>query len=137
MRKLLLCMLAYSSLAFAGLPIPKDQNNTPMYSAQSYPYFATPVTLTTSSYVDVFTLPNTGWDANRIWKHIMIRNPDAARTVYICLGISSVCVTDMIKVPATFGIVLDDITIGYPNQITDIWARLDSSGSVVPEITIW
>lgn len=138
MRKILFIIAYfYAVVVFAGLPIPKDQNSTPMYTAQGRVHLAPAFTLTLNTYVDVFTLPATGDNYQRIWKHIIVRNPDANRTVYVCFGNSTSCTTDMIKIPPALGLAIDDVTYGFNNSITDIWMRLDSGGSVSPDLMVW
>lgn len=138
MKRYLLALFA--SAAFAqtvSVPVPKDITNTPIYGSSGLPSFTEAVTLTTTSYVSLVTLPTSGVNLNRAWRHIAIYNPDATRSVYICLGGSS-CSTDMIKIPPSIGFVLDDALFG-PKwiSITDIYGRLDAGGSVAPQVTIW
>lgn len=138
MKKLLFILAYFYALnVWAGLPIPKDQNNTPMYTAQGRSHLVPAFTLTTNAYVDVFTLPTDNLNINRIWKHIGVYNPSAARAIYVCFGTSTSCTTDMMRIPPTLGLILDDVTYGYNNNVTDVWMRLDSAGSVSPDVTLW
>lgn len=140
MRRFILKILAMiSPLALAQqsiVPVPKDPFNTPIYGSSGYPSLYE-VALTTSSYALIATLPTTGINQGRSWRHIMVRNPSTTRTVYVCLGDATSCATDMIKVPPEFGIAMDDMLLNAGINITSIWGRLDSAGSVTPEVHVW
>lgn len=137
MKKLILLCSLLATLARAENTVPKDSNNVPIYSGTGKSVFSEAVTLTTSSFALLLTLPTTGESYVRSWKHIVVRNPDATRSVYICLGGSSSCSTSHLKIPPLLGLALDDLYFGPLNSITTIWGKLDSSGSVIPEITVW
>lgn len=117
--------------------VPKDKLNVPIYGGIGRPLFYESVTLSTSSYVKLVTLPSTGENSYRMFRGIAVRNPDASRSVYICLGSTSSCSSDAMKIPPAQGIALDQVYFGFINDVTDIWGKLDSAGSVTPEITIW
>lgn len=140
MRKLLLALFI-SVPVFAQnktiIPVPKDPFNIPIYGGLGLPVFSEATTLTTSSYVSILTLPNTGHDINRSFRHIAVYNPDSARSVYICFGDASGCSTDMMKVPPGFALAFDHVLFGILYDQTVVYGRLDAVGSVTPEITVW
>jgi len=117
-------------------PIPQDVNNYPIQGAMGVPYeFESAVT--TTSYASFATVPLTGNDAGRQYRSLCAYNPSTTIDVYLCLGSSSSCSTDMVKVPAGKGLCLDNIYYGPLNLITTVWAKLGSAGSVTPSVEIW
>jgi hypothetical protein len=139
MKKLFLALfITITAMAQQSpVPVPKDINNSPIYGSSGLPRFVEGVTVTGTSYVSLATLPTTGVNFGRAWRHIAVRNPDATKSVYICLGASS-CSTDMMKLPPGIGLVLDDTLYGPAwLDVTNIYGRLDSAGSVAPEVTFW
>ncbi len=144
MKKLLIAFTALIGIsAFAqnktNVPVPKDPFNIPIYGGISLPVFSEAVTLTTCAYTLALTLPNSGLNYNRTYRHLAVWNPSDTRAVYLCFGNGS-CSTDMVKVPpgdSGFGIALDDFMAGVLYGQTEIWGRLDSGGSVTPLIYVW
>lgn len=116
-------------------PLPRDSNNYPIPTNLGTPVFAEP-TLTTGSYVSMLTLPTTGVNYGRQFQSICAYNPSSTRTVYICLGTGG-CSTDMMKLPAQTGLCLDKLYFGYQNNITDVYGKLDTTGSVAVALTVW
>lgn len=116
--------------------IPRDTTNTPIYGGLGLPVFSEAVTLTTTAYTLVFTMPTTGINTSRAWRNIVIRNPSTIRTVYICFGNGS-CATDMLKIPPLLGIDIDATLFGSFINYPQVWGRLDVAGSVTPEVTAW
>lgn len=118
--------------------LPLDGNNNPLQVASlGYSYFSEAVTLTTTGDVLVVTLPSTGKDLNRQWRKLMARNPSSTRSVYLCFTSSTSCPEYNVKVPPSTTVVMDDLYFGPMNSVAAIYGKLDSSGSVAPEITIW
>ncbi len=139
MKHLIVLILSLWSLSvYASNPVPKDQANTPVYIGTGRPYFSEATTLTTTSYVALFTLPSTSQeDKTRTWRGLAVYNPSISASVYICLGDSTSCSTDMMKVPPSLGLVLDQTYFGPLNSVTTVWGKLSTGGSVVPEVTVW
>ncbi len=116
--------------------LPVDKDGYPLQSdSLGTPLFSEAVTLSQATMKLIYTLPTTGNDATRQFRHMMIRNPDDA-AIYICWG-GSTCTTDMAKVAAATTVVLDGLFFGPINTITKIYARSADSGAAVPELTIW
>lgn len=120
-----------------NIPIPVDPRKNPVVTGLGQSYFSEAVTLTTTSYAKLYDLPSSGVNADRPWKGIAVRNPSATRTVYICFGTSSACSGDAMKLAPSVGFALDHVMFGTQNGITAIWGKLDSAGSVAPEVTVW
>jgi hypothetical protein len=140
MKHLLLLLTLFSAQAFSQaktiVPVPKDPNNIPIYGGLGVPVVSESVTLTTSSYVLLFSLPNGGASVNRSFRHVIAVNPDLTRSVYLCFGSGS-CSTDMIKVRPESGLALDHTLFGILYGQTEVWGRLDAPGTVTPEIHVW
>lgn len=138
--KYLLTLLLISSVSWAQqtsiYPVPRDVNNMPIPTSLGLPVFANQ-TLTTASYVAVLTLPTTGVNYGRQFSSICVKNPDATRTIFVCFDGASSCSTDMLKVPPSLGLCLDKLYFGRLNDITTIWAKLDATGSVSADFTVW
>lgn len=124
-----------SSVNFA---LPKDINGVAMHDESlGLPVFTEAVTLTSTGYSAVLTVPSTGNNVRRQFRKLLVRNPSSTRSVYLCFGGASSCSTAMMKVPSSTSIVLDGLYFGPMNTITTIWGALDAGGSVAPEVTIW
>jgi hypothetical protein len=120
------------------LVLPVDKNGIPLQeNSLGLPTFSEAVTLTTSSYVSLLTVPATGHNATRVYRHMIVKNPSSTRTLYICFGDSSSCATNMLKIPASTTIAYDGLYFGAPTSVVKIYGKLDDTGSVVPELTIW
>lgn len=118
--------------------LPKDINGVAMHDESlGLPVFSEAVTISSTAMAAVLTLPTSGNNASRQWRKLMVRNPSAARSVYVCLGSASSCSTNMLKVNVSTTVVLDGLYFGPMNTVTTIWGALDAAGSVVPEVTIW
>ncbi len=142
MKKILIMIVALliSQLAHAqqaNIPIPVDPRKNPILTGLGFSYFSEAVTLTTTSYVSLLALPVSGSNLDRPWKGIAVRNPSTTRSVYICWGTASGCTQAGMKLGPEVGLVLDDVMFGSQNSVTNIWGKLDSAGSVAPELTIW
>lgn len=116
------------------LPVDKD-GNVLQNDSLGTPLFSEAVTLSTNVMKLIYTLPTTGNNATRQFRHMMVKNPDDA-AIYLCWG-GSTCTDDMAKVAAATTIVFDGLFFGPINTITKIYARSVDSGAAVPEITIW
>lgn len=127
-----------STVTKVGFAIPKDINGIALHDQSlGLPYFSEAVTLNTSAFTALVTLPTSGNNANRQWRKIMVRNPNGSKLLYLCFGGAS-CSTSMLKVPTSTTIVLDGMYFGPMNTITTIYGKLDSDGTdVVPEVTVW
>lgn len=116
-------------------PVPKDPANTPIYGGLGLPVHGESVTLTTTSYADVLTVPSTGNDINRQYRHICSYNPSTTLEVRLCFG--TACSSPQMVIPAGMGLCLDHTYFGVFNDITVIRGALSGAGSVVPKVTIW
>lgn len=117
--------------------VPRDGFNTPIYGGIGLPYFFESVSLTTTSYVSLATVPTVGsGNTQRQFRNILIRNPSSTRSVYVCFGTGG-CSSDMMKIPPNYTFVTDQMLIGWSTSVTNIYGKLDSAGSVTPEITLW
>jgi len=135
--KALLLLLPILSAVSYGQNVPRDGFNTPIYGGIGLPYLFESVTLTTTSYVSVATLPIVGTGiTQRQFRNILIRNPSTTLSVYICFG-SGGCGANMMKIPPNYTFVTDQMLIGWSTSVTNIYGKLDSAGSVTPEITVW
>jgi hypothetical protein len=118
--------------------LPRDVNGVALHNASlGLPVFSEAVTLTSSTATLLLSLPTTGNNANRQWRKMLVRNPDSTRTLYLCFVNTANCTTPNIKVPANTTFVLDDLYFGPMNSVASIYSKLDTNGSVTPEITIW
>lgn len=134
MARLILLLLPI--ISFAQL-VPKDGMGTPIYGGIGYPQLFESVTLTTSSYVALVTLPTVGsGNTQRQFRGIEVNNPSSTRSLYICFGTTS-CSTDAIKVGPLRDKIFDLVQYGWGTSTTTIYGRLDSGGSVTPEVTVW
>lgn len=118
--------------------LPRDVNGVALQSSSlGLPVFSEAVTLTGSTATLLLTLPTSGNNANRQWRKMLVRNPDGTRLVYLCFVATANCTTPNIKVPPSTTLVLDDLYFGPMNTITMIYGKLDTTGTVIPEVTIW
>lgn len=137
MRTVIKALLLLLPILSIAQNVPRDGFNTPIYGGIGLPYLFESVTLTTTSYVSVATLPTVGTgNTQRQFRNILIRNPSSTLSVYICFG-SGGCSTNMMKIPPNYTFVTDQMLIGWSTSVTNIYGKLDSAGSVVPEITLW
>lgn len=135
MKTLFLFFLCVSASAQI---VPRDNRSTPIYGGLGLPVFSEAVTLTTTSFVSILTVPNeTAQGYQRQFRHFVLRNPSTERAVYVCFGGASPCATNQMKIPPEHTFVMDHFYFGPFNSITNIYGKLDASGSVAPEITIW
>ena len=143
MRKLLFISLMLLGLkVFATqyqYPVPKDVNNTPIYGGLGLP-FSGSMTPTTNAYDNAVavTAPLTGSNSGRQYRHIAVYNPSTTRTVYVCFGgaTSSGCADNMIVAPG-YTVVLDSVYYGELNNITKLYAKLDSAGTSAVVVHGW
>ena len=141
MKRILALIIALAPLSGFAItqykyPVPIDPYNTPIQGALGLPYSFLP-TVSTTSYVNAITLPLTGNEAGRQYRSICVNNPDTTIPVYVCMGDSSACSTDHIVVPALKGLCLDNIYYGPLNQVSNIWLKLGSAGSVIPLVVVY
>lgn len=141
MRNLLFVLgLILGLEAFAQISvvrIPRDSGNVPLYGGLGLPYLIEPtVNNTTYDSSHRTALSTTGADQGRQYRHMSIYNPSASVSVYICVGNSNGCTTDMWKAPPTIGMVDDSAYFGPANGITYVYYRV-TSGSVVPLVRWW
>ncbi len=142
MKKLLILFLTFFSVVGAApvftTPVPKDVLNTPIYGGLGLPVFSAAVQLDDSTWEDLVTLPSTGANAGRPFRHICVYNPSAAANVNICFGTG--CTTAQMSVPATSsggGLCLDHVYYGVLNDTLVIRGNLSATASVTPQITAW
>lgn len=118
--------------------VPRDNIGIPIYGGLGLPVFSEAVTLTTTSFTSLMTVPTeTAQGYKRQFRHFELRNPSSTRSVYICFSGASPCSTSQLKIPPNYTYVLDHQYFGPFNSITTIYGKLDSAGSVTPEVTIW
>lgn len=140
MKKLLFLLL----LPFSGwaqqepVPVPKDPTNTPIYGGIGIPSLYEPA-LQSVTYQAIATLPNTGTNYYRPFRHIAVYNPSASRSVYLCFAAAtaSSCSTDSMKVPPLMGLALDHVYYGRPMDNPQIFGRLDGPGPVTAAVHAW
>ncbi len=141
MRILLTLVLLLTGLkVFAqqvNIPIPVDPRKNPVNTGLGFSYFSEAVTLTTTTYVSLVTLPVAGTNVDRPWKGIAVRNPSVSLFVYVCWGNSTGCTQAGMKIPPEQGFALDQVMFGTQNGVTHLWGKLNGAGSVTPEVTIW
>lgn len=137
-KLLLICLIPSLSLAqnIYKYPVPRDPTNTPVYGGLGLPFYSG-VTVTAATYIVSATVPLTGNDIYRQYRSVYVYNPDTTRTVYACFGGSTACATDQMKINPGYGLIFDNVYYGYLNGITNIYLRLDSTGSVVVEVGGW
>lgn len=117
--------------------IPRDSANIPLYGGLGLPYLIEP-TVNVASYDTSHrtALSLTGADKGRQYRHLSIYNPSASISIYVCVGDSTGCSTDMWKAPPSMGVVDDSAYFGPANNITHVYYRA-TSGSVVPLVRWW
>ncbi len=127
-----------SAMGKSSFELPKDFNGVALQGTSlGLPTFSEAVTLTTTAFVALITLPTTAPDTNRQWRGLVVRNPDTGLSLYLCFGGSSSCSTTHIKVPPSTTLVFDHLFFGPMNSITKIYGKLSNTGSVIPEVTVW
>lgn len=142
MKKLLVFIALFVGLkVFATqykYAVPKDIVNTPIYGGLGTPRYSDSVVLVAPGFVDVMTVPLTGNDAGRMYRHICVFNPSATANVHVCFGTG--CSSTEMSIPAStsgMGLCLDHTFFGADNQVTVIRAELSTAASVSPQIQIW
>ena len=118
--------------------LPRDANNTPLEFGLGVPY-STVLTPTTDAYDTGirYELPKTGIDTNRVYRHLLVYNPDATRTVYACFGDATGCSVDSYIVPPGFGFIFEPIRFGDAVDLPYVYVRLDAAGSSAVVLTAW
>lgn len=142
MKTLILALILLSSHAFAQRSVqalPVDNKGTPLIAGLGLPYLCeVSVSLATYNAGAVCSLPaNSGEETGRMYRHIMIYNGDTADSAYVCLGNSTSCVTDMIKVRPESGLAQDFALYGPGNSITTLWVRMGSAGAATVDVMFW
>lgn len=145
MKRILNSLLITFSLLFIisahaqpsqGRMLPRDAKNNALIFGLGNPYAST-ITVTASTYVANYTLPTSGLDANRVYRHLYAYNPDANRTVYVCFGDSTGCSTDSYIIRPGYGLVFEPLLFGAPVGSPLVYFRLDASGSVNVDLSAW
>jgi len=140
MKYLLLLLLALPAMAQQEpVPVPKDPVNTPIYGGIGQPFVYDSTAVTTTSFAPIVTVPNSGSNYVRPYRHIAVYNPSMTRTVYVCFAenASVGCSVNAMKIPPGIGLVLDHVYYGVMMQTPTIYMKLDSAGSVTPDLTVW
>lgn len=141
MKYILTALLLFTGAVQAQQSIvrlPRDANNTPLDFGLGIPYAFT-LTATADAYDTGvrYELPKTGNDLNRAYRHLLVYNPDATRTVYACFGDATGCSIDSYIVPPGFGFIFEPIRFGDAVGLPYVYIRLDAAGSVTPTMTAW
>jgi len=139
MRILLLALFmslpALAQRSVQGLPI--DNKGTPLIAALGLP-FTCSQTITTDTYTQSCDMPaNTGDNTGRMYRGIQIYNPSLTASVFVCLGPTASCATDMIKIRPGAAVTQDFALYGPGNAVTKVWFRLSAPGSEVVDVNIW
>lgn len=132
---LLLSLPAMAQRSAMGLPV--DNKGTPLIAGLGLPSTCTQ-TVTTATYTENCAIPaNTGDNTGRMYRHIQVYNPSSTASVFVCLGNSTSCATDMIKIRPGAAVTQDFALYGPGNLVTNIWFRLSSAGSEVVDVNVW
>lgn len=143
MRKLLilLTLMVFSRGTIAQQSIikaPRDSSGAILYAGLGLPYLIQPtIAVTAYDTSNRTALSTTGADTKRQFRHLSIYNPNASIGIYVCVGDSTGCSSDMWYAPPSLGVVDDYAYFGQGNNITHVYYRLSSAGSVVPTIRWW
>jgi tetrahydromethanopterin S-methyltransferase subunit H len=138
MKILLALLLSIPCLAQrAQLGLPTDNKATPLIAGLGLPAMCE-TTVTTATYTEYCAVPSSsGENTGRAWRHIQIYNPSTSKSVYVCLGGTSSCSTDMIKIRPGAAVTQDFALFGPSNEAPRIWLRLSASGSEVVDVNLW
>lgn len=137
----LILMVIVSRETFAQqsvVRLPRDAANNPLIAGLGLPFLINP-TITVTSYdtSNRTALSTTGADTNRQYRHVWVYNPSASVGIFLCVGNSTGCSTDMWYAPPSLGFVDDFAFFGAANNITHIYYRLSGAGTVAPVIRWW
>ena len=126
---------SYAQRAVQALPT--DNKSTPLIAGLGLPAMCE-TTVTAATYVAFCAVPaSSGDNTGRSWRHIQIYNPSTTKSVYVCLGDTSSCSTDMIKIRPGAAVTQDFALFGPSNSAPRIWLRLSSAGSEVVDVNLW
>ncbi len=141
MKKILFILGFVGTVAIAQQSIikaPRDSTNAILYAGLGLPYLIEPtITNTTYDNTNRTALSSTGADTGRQYRHLWIYNPSTSLGVYVCVGDSTGCSTDMWKAPFGVGVVDDFAYFGAANNMTYIYYRISAGGTATPIIRWW
>lgn len=138
---MLLTLLVVSRFTLAQQSIikaPRDSTGSILYAGLGLPVLIQP-TVAVAAYdtSNRTAISQSGANTHRQYRHLWIYNPSGTLGIYVCVGDSTGCSTDMWYAPPSTGVVDDYAYFGEGNNITHIYYRLSSAGSVVPTLRWW
>lgn len=138
---LLLTILGHAAQAQQSpLRLPRDSMNTPLIGGLGLPYVYEPsLTNTTYDNSHRVQLPTTGPDTLRQFRHFWMYNPNGSISVYACAGGNDAasCTRDHWVAPPSTGFVDDFGYFGQGNNVTYLYFRIGSAGTIVPSVRYW
>jgi len=119
--------------------LPRDAANNQLYFGLGASYSGTvSVAITSYGTGAKVQLPSTGSDTNRAYRHLMIKNPDASLSIYICLDDSSItCATDAMIVRPGYTYIFEPLLFGKSVGKEFIYFKLSSGGTVSADYSVW